>query len=76
MKRMVDFNTFARWYFGDMPNWRYIAEQFMDLCGANIWPLIDTMVELEVQPNCNGMYDNWINGEIMLESVDNYFECQ
>lgn len=77
MKKMVDFNAFAEWYSGEQSA-AAIIEYFDDAIGEDVSALVGTEVELEVVPETwNGGYECRINGEqLVLDAIDNYFECQ
>jgi len=77
MKRMVEFNAFAEWYSGEQSA-AAIIEYFDDVIGEDVSALVGTEVELEVVPETwNGGYECRINGEqLVLDAIDNYFECQ
>lgn len=77
MKKMVEFNAFAEWYSGKQSA-AAIIEYFDDVIGEDVSALVGTEVELEVVPETwNGGYECCINGEqLVLDAIDNYFECQ
>lgn len=76
MKRMVDFNTFARWYIDENLDENGIIEFFEGCLDCDVRALVGTEVELKVVDGFDG-YENRINGrQLVLDSIDNYFECQ
>lgn len=72
----VDFNAFAEWYIGDMPNTQYLIDEFEDQLGIDVRELVDTQIELEVTyEESLGLYEcNINNGQFMLDAIDNYFD--
>ena len=75
MKAIVEFNDFADWYFGDMPNTRYIIDEFQDQLEEDVSALVDTQVTLEsTYVEELGLWEVNINdGQLVLDAVDDYF---
>lgn len=72
----VDFDAFAEWYLGDMPNNQYIVDEFEDQLDMDVRELIGTQIELEVT-YCEsiGLYEcNINNGQFILDAIENYFD--
>lgn len=72
----VDFDAFAEWYLGDMPNNQYVVDEFEDQLNLDVRELIGTQIELEVTYDESiGVYEcNINNGELILDSIENYFD--
>ena len=72
----ADFNAFAEWYIGDMPNMQYLIDEFEDQLGIDVRELVDTQIELEVTyEESLGLYEcNINNGQFILDAIDNYFD--
>ena len=75
MKKIVNFNDFADWYLGDMPNRSYIVKEFQSQIGEDVSTLVDTQITLETTYIDNlGLWECDINdGQLVLDAVDDYF---
>lgn len=75
MKAIVEFNDFADWYLGDMPNTKYIIDEFQDQLEEDVSALVDTQVTIEsTYIEELGLWEVNINdGQLVLDAVDDYF---